>query len=102
MGIFYKTYILPIILIILLVACSNFLSKNRIQPEEALRNRVEAYWDARLQGSYEKAYELLEPKAKEVISLASYGNRTGKSDILAYEIMELDLDLKKQRCDGPG
>jgi len=89
-----KWYMGTILLILMLTACTGLLQTSRVPSEEALRSRVSAYWDARVQGSPEKAYELLEPKAKEVTSLGAYYNRTNKSDILSYEIQNIDMHLE--------
>lgn len=64
-----------------------------VPPEEALRHRVQAYWDARVEGSIEKAYELLEPEARETISLVSYAKKAGQAEILSYNIEDLELNL---------
>lgn len=94
MEICKKWHMGTILLIFFLTACTCLLQTSRVPPEEALRSRVSAYWDARVQGSPEKAYELLEPKAKEVTSLGAYDNRTNKSDILSYEIQNIDMHLE--------
>lgn len=94
MEICKKWYMGTILLIFMLTACTGLLYTSRMSQEEALRSRVSAHWDARVQGSPEKAYELLEPKAKEVTSLAVYDNNTNKFDILSYEIQNIDIHLE--------
>jgi hypothetical protein len=82
-----------IFLLFLFSACGT-LNRARITPEEALRKRVTAYWDARVQGDNEKAYELLEPDAKQTIGLATYVKRTSYSIIVNYKIHDIKVDLE--------
>ena len=46
---------------LLFASCGGLYNKTTMSPEEALRSRVITYWDARVKGSPEKAYELLAP-----------------------------------------
>lgn len=66
--------------------------KRGMMPEESLRSRVAAYWDARVQGDNEKAYDLIEPGAKENISMAGYARRTAHSTIIDYNIRDIKID----------
>ncbi len=87
-----KLIILRMLVFIFLVFASCAPHSN-IAPEDALRTRVQAYWDARVEGSAEKAYQLLEPDAKQRVSLGTYAHRSGQSEILSYEIEKIDLDM---------
>ena len=55
---------------------------------------MQAYWDARVEGSAEKAYKLLEPEARQRIGLGTYAHRAGQSEILNYEIENIDMDME--------
>ena len=80
-----------ILFVFLFSACAAF-QRMRMTPEEALTKRVTEYWDARVQGDTETAYELLEPKAKKITPLATYARRTNHSVILDYTIHEINVD----------
>ena len=83
-----------IIFLLFLSSACGTLNSARITPEEALRKRVTGYWDARVQGDTEKAYELLEPDAKQTIGLATYGKRTSHAIIVNYKIHDIKVDLE--------
>jgi uncharacterized protein YchJ len=87
-----------VFLILLFASCAISPSKATISPEEVLRSRVSAYWAARVNGSPEKAYELLDPDSRKTTSLASYSQRTSHSIILSYEIHDINVDLKKNEA----
>ena len=84
-----------ILLGLMFASCGVLLNKSTMSPEEALRSRVAAYWDARVKDSLEKAYELLDPDSRKTTSLASYSRRTSQSIILSYIIHDINVDLKK-------
>jgi hypothetical protein len=84
-----------VFLALMFASCGVFLNKTTMSPEEALRSRVTAYWDARVKDSPEKAYELLDPDARKATNLASYIRRTSHSSILSYKIHDINVDLKK-------
>jgi len=86
-----------IFLFFLFSACGT-LNRARITPEEALQKRVTAYWDARVQGDTEKAYELLEPNAKQTTALETYARKTRFSIILNYKIHDLKVDLENNEA----
>jgi uncharacterized protein YchJ len=87
-----------VILALMFASCGGLFNKSKMSPEEALRSRVSAYWDARVNGSPEKAYELLDPDSRKTTSLASYSQRTSHSIILSYEIHDINVDLKKNEA----
>ena len=92
----YPVSVIGIVFLALLFAsCGGLLNKTTMSPEEALRSRVIAYWDARVKGSPEKAYELLDPDSRKATSLDSYTRRTSHSVILSYKIHDINVDLKK-------
>jgi hypothetical protein len=83
---------------LLFVSCAISPNKAMLSPEEALRKRVAAYWEARVEGAPEKAYELIDPESRKTTSLASYSQRTSHSSILSYKIHDLNLDLKNDKA----
>lgn len=83
---------IALLLTLLMSSCAGLSGKPKLSPEEALRSRVAAYWDARVAGAPEKAYEILEPDARKTISLGSYCRKTGNSIILSYKIHDIKLD----------
>ena len=85
-----------VFLALIFFSCGVSLNKTTMSPEEALRSRVTAYWDARVKGSPEKAYELLDPDSRKAASLDSYIRRTSHSVILSYKILDINVDLKKK------
>jgi len=89
---------ISIILLFFLFSACAAINRARMTPEEALHKRVTAYWDARVQGETEKAYELLEPKAKKTTPLATYAKRTNHSIILNYKIHELKVDRENNQA----
>ena len=92
----YPVSVIGIVFLALLFAsCGGLLNKTTMSPEEALRSRVIAYWDARVNDSPEKAYELLDPDARKATNLATYIRRTSHSSILSYKIHDISVDLKK-------
>jgi len=80
---------------LLFASCGGLYNKTTMSPEEALRSRVITYWDARVNDSPEKAYELLDPDARKATNLASYMRRTSHSSILSYKIHDINVDLKR-------
>ena len=84
-----------VFLALIFASCGVLFNKTTMSPEEALRSRVTAYWDARVNASPEKAYELLDPDSRKTTSLASYSRRTSHSIILSYKIHDITVDLKK-------
>ena len=84
---------MPVIIFLVFASCA---LHNNIAPEDALRVRVQAYWDARVEGSAEKAYQLLEPDARQRVGLGTYAHRAGQSEILSYEIEKIDLDMQTE------
>ena len=84
---------MPVFIFLVFASC---VPHGNIAPEDALRARVQAYWDARVEGSAEKAYQLLEPDARQQVSLGTYAHRSGQSEILSYEIEKIDLDLQTE------
>ena len=90
-----KLIILRMSVFIFLV-CASCALRSNIAPEDALRARVLAYWDARVEGSAEKAYQLLEPDARQRVSLGTYAHRAGHSEILSYEIEKIDLNMQTE------
>ncbi len=81
----------------LLSGCQT-LNKAKISPEDALRNRVTAYWDARVQDQPEKAYEMIEPDAKQSLGLSTYTKRTSQSKILSYKIEDITVDSENREA----
>lgn len=86
-----------LLLIWVFASCAVFRNIG-MPPEEALRNRVAAYWDARVEGNAEKAYEIIDPEARKSMRFAIYAQRTGNVIILSYKIDNVEMDLKKNEA----
>lgn len=74
----------------LLISCST-LNRHGLT-KDALRERVTAYWDARVKGDVESAYNLVDPRARKTVSLATYVRRTSQFIIVDYEIKKISAD----------
>ena len=91
--VFVVTYLLGLFL----YSCATLNTPNT-KPEEALRQRVAAYWEARIKGDTERAYELLDPAAREVISFTTYARRASQFIILNYRIEKISIEPNKKEA----
>jgi hypothetical protein len=72
-------------------ACTHFQQYN-LTPEEALRKRVAAYWEALIEGDQEKAFAFVEPKARKTSNRDRFCSGMKNFDFLSYEIKEIKLE----------
>lgn len=86
-----------IFVVLMLNACGH-LNRTRLAPEEALKERVTAYWDARVEGNSQKAYELLVPEARRALTLSTYANRTKHSEIVTYSVQDIAIDSENNEA----
>lgn len=87
---FLIIFIIGCIMALILSSCATF-TKVQLSPEQALRQRVATYWEARIKGDPEGAYELLVPLAREAVSLGVYAMRTSSFKILDYRIESVSM-----------
>lgn len=60
-------------------------------PEEALRARATQFWEARVKGDLLTQYNLLEPRARERVTLTGYALARGRVVFLSYKIQDVEL-----------
>lgn len=60
-------------------------------PEEALRARAMELWEARVKGDLMAQYQLLEPKAREQMTLTGFARARGTVQFLSYTIEEVEV-----------
>lgn len=87
---FLLIFIIGCIMTLILSSCATF-TKVQLSPEQALRQRVATYWEARIKGDPEGAYELLVPLARKAVSLGAYAKRTSSFKILDYRIESVSM-----------
>lgn len=78
-------------LLVFLGACSHF-QHNNLTPEEALRNRVAAYWETLIEGDQEKAFMFIEPQGQKPSNRDRFCSGMRNFDFLSYEIKEIKLE----------
>lgn len=66
-------------------------------PEEALRARATTFWEARVKGDLVTQYELLEPAARERVTLTGFVLARSSVIFLSYEIQEVEVAGDKGR-----
>jgi hypothetical protein len=59
-------------------------------PEEALRAQATKFWEARIKGDMVTQYDLLEPKAKEGVTLTGFALARAGVRFLSYTINEVE------------
>jgi hypothetical protein len=62
-----------------------------VSPEEALRGQVARFWDARIKGDLVKQYDLLEPEARERVTLTAFVRSRGTVDFKSHEIQAVNV-----------
>lgn len=59
-------------------------------PEEALRAQATRFWEARVKGDMLTQYDLLEPKAREVVTLTGFALARSGVVFLSYKITKIE------------
>ncbi len=91
--------LLLVVLIGLLTACARQTTaqgtppQTRVEqsPEEALRARATQFWEARVKGDLAAQYDLLEPKAREQVTLTGYVRARSGVVFLSYTLQEVEV-----------
>jgi len=60
-------------------------------PEEALRARATRFWEARVKGDLVTQYDLLEPKARERVTLTGFVRARSAVVFQSYKIQEVEV-----------
>jgi len=66
-----------------------------VSPEEALKNRVTRFWDARLKDDAAVLYEFLEPAARRRVTLTAFVRSQGTFHFLSYRIQSIKIVEEK-------
>ncbi len=66
-----------------------------LSPEEALRQRAQAFWEARVKEDYAGQYAVLEPKVKRTMTVADYIKGQGPLQYLEARIGEVKVEAAK-------
>lgn len=74
-----------------LSACSHF-SKPSLTPEEALRERVAAYWEKLIAGDLEEAFMFIEPKGQKIQNRSRFIAGMGNFIFMSYEIEDMKVE----------
>ena len=62
-----------------------------LTPEEALRARATRFWEARVKGDLATQYDLLEPKAREQVTLTGFVLARGSVVYQSYKIEDVEV-----------
>ncbi len=81
-----------IIVLVGMLGCATLGSKNS---EDRLRERVEAYWQARMKGDIEGQYRLEEVSTTKEASLLQYAKKKPVAEILGYKIEDIQINPEK-------
>ena len=66
------------------------------KPEDAVKQRAEAYWKARAAGQVDKAYELTSPSYRKVHTFDQYKIQFGKgASIKGVSVIKVDCEAEK-------
>ena len=60
-------------------------------PEEALRARATQFWEARVKGDLATQYDLLEPAAREQVTLTGYVRARSSVIFKSYELQKVEV-----------
>ena len=60
-------------------------------PEEALRSRAIQFWEARVKGDLVTQYNLLEPKARELVTLTGFVRARGSITFFSYKLRDVEV-----------
>jgi hypothetical protein len=78
----------------LLVVCLGGaqLARPESEPERALRERAQAFWEARVKEDFASQYSYLEPKVRRQLSLADYIKQQGPVQYMAARVEGVQVD----------
>ena len=62
-------------------------------PQEALRTRATQLWEARVKGDLGPQYDLLEPKAREQVTLTGFARARSSVIFQSYQIQNVDVEV---------
>lgn len=62
-----------------------------LTPEEALRARATRFWEARMKGDLATQYDLLEPEARQRVTLTGFVLARGSVEYQSYKIEEVEV-----------
>ena len=92
--------LLPTLLIGWLTACAGQMQgaatpaphvQSSQSPEEALRARAAQFWEARVKGDLATQYDLLEPAARERVTLTGFYRSRSSVVFKSYKIQEVEV-----------
>ena len=63
--------------------------------QEILRNRIQEYWQFKINGNAEKAYQVETPEFRERVSLPEYLNQFKRVKYLDADILKIETDGEK-------
>jgi hypothetical protein len=88
---YYYFYIFVIAcLFLFLISCSPFV-KETVSPEEALKKRVEMYWNTLITNEAENAFAFIEPKAQNIQNRLRFVGGMNNFIFLSYEIEDIEV-----------
>ena len=80
---------LPVLLLaLLLVGFAGLQQPAGAAHDEALRERVVQYWEARMRGDLLATYQLHEPAFRRAVTFAAFAQGRGTTPTTAYEILD--------------
>jgi len=74
-----------------LISCRSFIEE-KIPPDEALKKRVEMYWNTILKGAPEDAFVFFEPKAQNRQNRLRFVGGMNNFIFLDYEIEDIEIN----------
>ncbi|MDA8448137.1 hypothetical protein M5C97_21120 [Acidovorax sp. NCPPB 3859] len=67
-----------------------------VTPEQAVKERAEAYWKARMAGQYEKSYALTPPSYRKVFTKEQFAQQFGTAaSVTAIEVTTVECQPEK-------
>ena len=79
--------------VLLAVGCASLGS---VKPEDAVKQRAEAYWKARAAGQVDKAYALTAPSYRKVRTLDQFKMQFGNTaSIKGVSVVKVDCEVEK-------
>ena len=87
----FSLYFAVIAFLLCFAGSCSYLQKSNVPPEEALKKRVDAHWEALIRDVPEAAFAFVEPKGRKMPNRMRFCSGMGKFIFLDYEIEEIKL-----------